>query len=111
MSKAPAPEQIRAGISPARDGWYQNINMKCGMYEFDMTEYTRADIANARIAELEAAYGAMRRAMAEIVEVRTKNPNATVQRIISIAEKELINDTNSTVKPVPEFYNPTTGAK
>jgi hypothetical protein len=50
-----APEQIWAGISAARDGWYQNVNMKCGMYEFDMTEYTRTDIANARIAELEAA--------------------------------------------------------
>jgi hypothetical protein len=53
-----APDQIRAGVSPDRDGWYQCINTTGGEREFPMTAYVRKDLhdaANARIAELEAA--------------------------------------------------------
>jgi hypothetical protein len=53
-----APETIRASLTAVRDGWYQLVNVKTGQREFKMTSYTRTDIhdiAQARIAELEAA--------------------------------------------------------
>lgn len=43
-------------------------------------------------------------ALIDIIECQTENPNATVRRIISYAEKALIEDEVSPIKPVPRFY-------
>ncbi len=50
-----APEKIRASLTAVRDGWYQVVNTRGGQRAFPPTEYTRTDIAQARIEELEAA--------------------------------------------------------
>ena len=53
-----APETIKAGLTAVRDGWYQRVNVKTGQRSFLMTEYTRTDTAQAKIAELENALAA-----------------------------------------------------
>lgn len=92
------------------------------------TEYIRADLVDAqdaawaeRVAALEAAVAAARaegmrealelntahsklwRALGDILECPGISPNATVRRMARIAEKALIEDKFSVVKPTPKF--------
>ena len=50
-----APEKINASLTATRNGWYQIVNVKSGQRAFPITSYTRTDVADARIEELEAA--------------------------------------------------------
>lgn len=63
-------------------------------------EYTRA---TSEADALREAHGKLWSALAEIVEARTASPNATVRRLIGMAEDALIDDPIAEIKPVPEF--------
>lgn len=56
-----------------------------------------------RIKQLEDSRAILWSALSEIIETRTANPNATVRRLIGIAETAIIDDPLSQIQPVPIF--------
>lgn len=78
--------------------------VRADLYDAAQAEVARLTAALAEAEMLREGYGVLWRALADIVDSRTATPNATVRRILARAERALIEDPASMVKPVPQFY-------
>lgn len=90
-----------------RHDWNRDWNDALAVIErMDKHRLALEDAFLALLAERDAlreTRSSLWRALAEIVEAQTAAPNATVRRLIGIAEDALIGDQYSIAKPVPRF--------
>ena len=75
-----APDRIFASVTPARDGWYNNITIKGGQCSFGVTEYLRATPARRHADELAEA---LRNCLRQLDDLKAEG-----ERVIEYGEED-----------------------